>query len=150
MFAAAVVMAGCGTQTTTVTRAVTRTVTRATTVVEQVATPRNAVFFPAVNGKLIYRPSLIPVNDKFAYTDVRWNSWGNGIARGTGSYPINTCEPTCTTAKPRWFSARFELSRPRPCRGFVAYTRIRIHGPGIKMDARAFPIARVIDGTPPC
>ena len=147
---AAVVLTGCGSQAASVT--VTRTVqeTHVSTVVEHVATPRNAVFFPAVNGELIYKPSVIPVNNKFAYTDVRWSSYGSAIARGSVSYPINVCEPTCAKSKPHWYAASIELSRPRLCRGFLAYTRIRIHGPGIKMDASPFPIARVIAGTPPC
>lgn len=145
---AAAMVAGCGTRTATVTRTVTAT--HVSTVVEHVATPRNAVFFPALNGELVYRPSVIALSDKFVFTNVHWSSYGKAIARGRGSYPINDCEPTCARAKTFWYRASIELSRPGPCRNFIAYTRIRLSGVGIKYDARPYPLAYVITGTPPC
>jgi hypothetical protein len=139
---------GCGTRTVTVTKTVTTA--KVSTVVERVATPREAVFFPALDGELVYRPSVIAMSDTGGLTKVRWSTYGKAVARGRGSYPISDCEPTCALAKPDWFTAKIELSRPRPCRGFRAYTRIRIDGVGIKYDARPYPLAYVIKGTPPC
>ena len=130
----------------------TKTVTKTTvsTVVEHIATPRNAVFFPALNGELVYKPSVIAMSDTFAFTKVHWRTYGKVVASARGSYTISDCEPTCSTATPDRVQATIELSRTRPCRGFRAYTRIRIDGVGMKYDARPFPLAYVIKGTPPC
>lgn len=132
----------------TVTKTVTKT--NASTVVEHVATARNALFFPALDGELVYKPSVIAMSKTMALRKVHWRSYGKTIALGRGSYSINVCEPTCALSRPIWFTADIELSRPRPCRGFRAYTRIRIDGAGIKYDARPYPLANVIKGTPPC
>ena len=145
---AAELAGGCGTKAVTVTTTVTKT--NVSTVVERVATPRNAVFFPALNGELVYKPSMIAMSDTFAFTNVRWRSYGGAIAMGRGAYTLNDCEPTCATAAVDHVHASIELSRPKPCRGFRAYTRIRIDGVGMKYDARAFPLSYVIKGTPPC
>jgi hypothetical protein len=146
LITAAGLAGGCGTKTVIVTK----TVTNIATVVEHVATPRDAVFFPALNGKLVYKPSVIAMSNTMAFTKVHWRSYGDAVARGRGSYAINDCEPTCALAEPDWVTATIELSRPRPCRGFRAYTRIRLDGVGIKFDARPYPLAHVITGTPPC
>jgi hypothetical protein len=129
---------------------VTVTKTSVSTVVEHVATSRNAVFFRALNGGLVYKPSVIAMSDTFAFTDVHWRSYGNAVASGRGSYTISDCEPTCASATRDHAQATIELSRPKPCRGFRAYTRIRIDGVGMKYDARPYPLGYVIKGTPPC
>src|SRR5436305_1161173 len=112
--------------------------------------PHAAPSFPALDGQLVYKPSVIAMGDVLALSNVHWHSYGTAIAHGKGRYPINVCEPSCALHKPAWYTATIELSRPRSCRGFLAYTRIRIDGVGIKYDARPYPIAYVIKGTPPC
>jgi hypothetical protein len=149
LVAAVGVVAGCGTKTVTVTRTVTET--HVSTVIEQVAAPRDAIFFPARKGELVYKPSVIDLSATAAISKVHWSSYGKAIARGRGSFPLNVCEPTCALAKPDWNSVNIELSRPRPCRGLRAYTRIRLDGAGIKYDAHPYPIGPIINATQsPC
>jgi len=139
LVALAVVAAGCGTKTTTVT------VTRVSTVVERVAAPAGAILMPRRDGELVYRPSVIALSDTVALTDVRWQSFGKRHAVGRGTYYLNACEPTCATAPRDKVTAEIDLTRPVPCGGHLAYKIITIEGPGMKV--RDEPISLAINAT---
>jgi hypothetical protein len=104
---------------------------------------------PRRDGELVYRPSVIALSDTAVLTDVRWSGFGKARAVGRGTYYLNACEPTCATAFRDKVTAEIDLTRPAPCRGYLAYKIITIEGPGMKV--RDEPISRVINATrPPC
>jgi len=122
--ACSVVLAGCGTNTSTIT------LSRTTTLVERVATPAGAILMPRRDGELVYRPSVIALSDTAALTNVRWSTFGKQRAVGRGTYYLNACEPTCATAPRDEVAAEIDLAKPARCRGYLAYTTITIEGRG--------------------
>jgi hypothetical protein len=134
-------VSGCGTRTATVT------VTTVSTVVERVAPPAGAVLMPRRDGELVYRPSVVALSDSFTLTGVHWRSFGKRLAVGRGTYYLNACEPTCPLGHRDKVTGEIDLTRPKPCRGHLAYEIITIEGPGMKV--RDEPISRVINATRP-
>ena len=50
-------------------------------------------------------------------TKIKWSSWTNTKATGTGSYYVNQCNPNCADGKLIWAKVRVVLSSPRMTHG---------------------------------
>ena len=81
------------------------------------AVPANAAAKPGVvncKGKAIVQPKEINLSCADAnliVTGVKWSTWTNNMASGTGTLVWNPCIPTCVAGKAEKFPAKVTLGR---------------------------------------
>jgi hypothetical protein len=85
------------------------------------------VFFPVDCMHNVFRPQSITVacaDDNFRVTKIRWASYGQSSASGSGRARIDTCDPDCVSGTFRTYRVRVQLSRVRQCGDVPQFTQL--------------------------
>jgi hypothetical protein len=92
-------------------------------------------------GILDYKPSVML---KFCADagggigQIEWTSWSAEGGRGTGTYEINDCSPTCVEGKRHYADVEITLSKPKTIDGKKALTFISI----TSKDGKKLPLSQ--------
>jgi hypothetical protein len=77
----------------------------------------------------LVRPSTYSLgcgSGTYVITNAHWVNWGVDGARGTGSYVVNTCSPTCAADNNVSYSASFVVRNIKPTASGPVYKVITI------------------------
>jgi hypothetical protein len=87
------------------------------------------VFFPKDCQQNVYKPKSFVVtcaDANFEVRKVKYSSYGEKVARGTGTARINDCEPNCAAGTFKKYPVRFKLSRVRQCGDVPQFRRLTV------------------------
>lgn len=93
------------------------------------------VFFPGDCVTNAYKPKKITLACADAgavLNKVKYISYGEQVARGTGVARVNDCEPDCASGTFHKYDVRFRLYRVKQCGDVPQFTRLRYRYVGPK------------------
>ncbi len=109
---------------------------------------------PQVNdcGSLETRPAeliLACADANELVQNIRWTSWKNKKAVGTGTYRINDCDPTCAAGEFDSYRVRIVLQSPKSQSGERVYSRAILRFPKGGPDGEKRQSVRLLSYQPP-
>ena len=60
-----------------------------------------------------------------------WSTWNSTTAKGSGTYSVNDCRPTCAAGMYHRYKVNVVLSVPKTVKGTRIFTKARVTFPGI-------------------
>jgi hypothetical protein len=91
---------------------------------------RCRTYFSGTAGRS-YRPTVVAIGASQRIFNIRWRSWGRSVARGTGTFPANSCIPSCAAGSITLRRVTVRLSRRRMCNGYLQYLTLSYRGSGL-------------------
>jgi hypothetical protein len=76
-----------------------------------------------LTGRVAIEPSSLETASDATLEQLRWGSWDERGAEGTGRLRALTCQPTCASGSTRTVAARIRLSGVKVCDGRQYYER---------------------------
>jgi hypothetical protein len=79
-----------------------------------------------VEGDVGVRPRALEISADGTLAGLRWEEWGDGSARGSGTLRLRDCDPTCASGNIDESPATVTLSSPRLCGRATYFDRARV------------------------
>jgi hypothetical protein len=57
-------------------------------------------------------------------SELLWSTWASTVAKATGLYTINTCDPYCAASNDKAYAISITLNSPQELHGHLLYTRM--------------------------
>jgi hypothetical protein len=89
-------------------------------------------------SKKLYRPETFYFGAHEVIENVSWAKWGKKLARGTGSYQVNSCIPDCADGTITPTPSSIVLTGRIRCGRIFVFNRMKVYYAGHKRTSRAF------------
>ena len=90
------------------------------------------------SGAHLYKPGTLTFGAHELITDVHWSTWGKKLARGTGTYQVNSCLPDCADGTITPTPTSIVLTGREVCGKRFVFRRMKLYFSGHKRTTRAF------------
>jgi hypothetical protein len=102
------------------------------------ATSAGQKTYAKFTSKKLYRPGTFFFGAHELITEVSWSKWGKKIARGTGTYQVNDCVPSCADGTITPTPASLVLTGRERCGRIFIFSRMKVYFAGQKRTSRPF------------
>jgi hypothetical protein len=91
-------------------------------------------------SKKLYKPGTFFFGAHEVIENVSWSNWGKKIARGTGTYQVNNCLPSCAEGTITPTPSSIVLTGRERCGRIFVFSRMKVYFAGQKRTSRPFCI----------
>jgi hypothetical protein len=89
-------------------------------------------------GAHVYKPQTFFFGAHEEIDNMHWSTWGKTLARGTGTYQVNSCIPDCADGTITPTPATVILTGRELCGNRYVFRRMKVYFSGRKRSAPAF------------